>query len=371
MSHYARILQPFTHYGISSNDALEDFLRSNERSGAGSVPYMSPRFEGASLSRDVYSELSTIADQIDSLYRTSGIQQFSINHDTVISRENVLKALFLSRIATIFTPHKVTHSTNYYMVDDEGQEYVDESWEVSHDFVRALFDYREPIEAGQLVILPSSIRSIRSHSDSSTFGDDILNAESLLKMLDTTKVVRLGAEPELIDAIVTRYKRHHQLIVLPALSMPWVTNLSVPAMLQLKEDYDDSLDEFQRTYHEAIRTYIENHRVVDFESISRQINQDLIVPRVAKIEREYRRTVSHHRNLALAGVAVSFISIGAVIIGKALLNQILVGDLIPTITPAIASLVSAVATNKITQTRVREELEDDAFYVLWKLKPVS
>ena len=177
----------------------------------------------------------------------------------------------------------------------------------------------------------------------------------------------MGTDSQLVDAIVARYKMEHQLISLPELSIPWIRNLDLGTILKVKEDYSDLINNFQRAYHNSVLTYIENHRSLDFAKISRQIYQDLIVPRVAEIEKNYKRISSLHRSLVLAGAAVAVIPIGGVILGGALLNQILATDIIKAVQSALASLIATVTTNRIYQSNAIQALEDDAFYVLWKL----
>ena len=128
------------------------------------------------------------------------------------------------------------------------------------------------------------------------------------------------------------------------------------------------MDRFQKAYHNAILAFIENYKSLDFARISKQINQDLIIPQVGEIEKKYKRITSLHKSLALTGAAVSLIPIGGVILSDMLLNQILVSDLVKAIPPTLASLITTIATNKIYQDNAIQAFEDNAFYILWKLK---
>jgi len=337
MTTYAQLLQAFKQNGISDEKSLAAVLQRLPESGRGDLQYIAAtgKDEVSKLGINFCRSLADVARHLVALYDGGGIQQFSLNVKPRIGEESIKKALFLSRTPTVFTQHQFRYSSVQFWNSADGDGIDTEDWIVSHDFIRDVFRYREAIERGQLIILPSSIAESHYRGDISG-GSTHEGTVSLLEELERTRVFNLSADPQLVDAIIANYKTEHQLISLPDLNVPWIKNLDIGTILKVRADHGDSLDRFQRAYHSAILAFIENHRSLDFARISRQINQDLIAPRVAEIEKNYKRITSLHRNLALTGATVALIPIGGVILSGALLNQILVSDIIKEIPSAIA-----------------------------------
>lgn len=357
MTIYSEMLGIFPEHGISDEKALANFLNRNKESGyVDSRDWNQP--QESSLGAEICAKLAKIAERLESIYETSGIQQFSLSVEPRVKEDDVRKALFLSQTATIFTQHKFSYNKEALesLDDDPGDRYG-WYWNLSHDFLRDVFRYREAIGRNLLVILPSTVDYYGSSVDL-----------TLLKELENTKVIQVRADSQLIEAIVARYKMQHQLISLPDLAVPWIKGLNLSAILKIRDDYSDSIDTFQRAYHQCVMAHIENHKSLDFARISRQINQDLITPQIKKIEKDYKRAISHHRSLALTGAAVAVINIVGVVVSGALLNRILTSDVVQLLPSAIAGLLATFAINKIELKRAVQELEDEEFYVLWKIK---
>lgn len=370
MNIYTQILRTFEHNSVSDGKSLETLLQQIPESdnydaeiaaltGKGSPP--------SALVTDLCRSLADIAQHLGSLYDGGGIQQFSLNAESRIREDNVRKALFLSRTPTIFTQHRFHYGSVEFWNSADAENVYRESWEISHDFIRDLFRYQEAIERGQLIILPSSITQSRYTGDISR-SHSVEEKISLLEEMERTRVFNMNVAPQLVDAIIERYKTEHQLISLPDLSVPWIENLDVKSILKVRDDHSDLLDDFQRAYHRAVLAYIENHRSLDFAQISRQINEDVIDPQLAKIEKNYKRIVLSHRSLALTGAAVSLIPIGGVILSGVLLNQLMSTDIIKLAPTVLAGLLTTVATNRINQGRAIQALEDNAYYILWKIR---
>jgi hypothetical protein len=311
--------------------------------------------------------LADVAKHLGTLYDGGGIQQFSLNADSRIREDSVRKALFLSRTPTIFTQHRFYHHYVEFWNSSDAENVYQERWEISHDFTRDLFRYQEAIEQGHLIIFPSSI-TLSSYTGDISRSHSVEETVSVLDEIERTRVFNTSVSPQLIDAIVARYKTEHQLISLPDLSVPWIENLDVKSILKVREDYSDLLDDFQRAYHRSVLANIENHRSLNFAEISKQINEDVINPQLLKIKKKYARIVSSHRSLAIIGGAVSLIPISGVILSGVLLNQLTNTDIISLAPSALAGLLTTVATNRINQSRAIQALEDNAYYVLWKIQ---
>ena len=150
--------------------------------------------------------------------------------------------------------------------------------------------------------------------------------------------------------------------------MPWIKNIDLKSALKVKNEQGDILKSFQIAYHKSILEYIEKHRSLNFQKISKQIHGDLIEPKVNSIEKKYKRAVSLHRSLSVAGAIVSIMPIAGVILSGTLFNDILGSDIGGMISPTVAGLVSTVSANKIHQKHQIKALEDEDFYILWRLK---
>jgi hypothetical protein len=363
MTTYSQILTAFKAEGVENEKKLASILSQSPETGES--PYRTrrhyPELKTRYLIQNLSRGLGQIAVNLNSFYdEIGGIQQFSLNVDSRISEDNIKKALFLSRTATVFTEHLFGYDE--YYPDDASDWMKDEKrirWAMSHDFVRDVFRFREPIEQGHLIILPRAI----------AYEGGVLDVNAtLLSEMEATRVFNLGVDDRLVDQIVARYKLNHQLISLPELSVPWIKGIDLATILKIKADNRDSMDSWQRKYHKLTMTHIENHREINFAKISRQITEDLITPELAKIEKNYSRIISRHRSLALAGAATALIPVGGVILSKALLDQIFASDIMLLIPSAVASLVASVATNRINQEYTVQALDDNEFYVLWKMK---
>lgn len=365
MSAYTKILNVFNEKGITDEKSLATTLQRSRESGDHTDQYGVESWDAKDpIAKDFCRALSDAAKELTTHYDTvGGIQQFSLNIEPRINNENVKKALFLSSIATIFTTHQFSYRSENYVAIDDATEYASEYWSISHDFIREIFRYREAVERNKLIILPQSIEMTNS-----VYGRRNETHLSLLEEIEKTRIFNFNVDERVIDTIVQRYRMSQQLISLPDLSVPWITDLNLHAILQVRDDYGDLVDQFQKAYHKAILAYIENHRSLDFARISQQVNRDLVMPEIEKIEKKYKRILGFHRNLALTGAVVSFIPVAGVIVSDALLNQIFASDVIKLISPTIAGLATSIATNRIHQQNAVKALEDNAFYILWKLK---
>jgi hypothetical protein len=366
MSVYVDLIKRIEEFKLKKPKAFEAALNEARKGGARSWKYYETNEEDTRqdiCERFCYG-LIEVANKLDSIYEDVGIQQFSLNLHSDVGEEDVKKALFLSRTATIFTPHEFSYSEEREVTEDEPTEYHHYSWSISHDYLRQIYNYKDAILEGGLIILPSSIKYHTRYY----WEAEVPKIISLLDEMKNTRVMSIRAESEIIDKIIARYKTNHQLIRLPDIYMPWMKNIDLKSVLKVRNEQGDLLKSFQTAYHKAILENIENHRSLNFQKISKQIHGDLIEPKVNSIEKKYKRTISLHRSLSIAGAIVSILPIAGVILSGTLFKDILGSDMGKMISPTIAGLVSSVSANKIHQKHQIKALEDEDFYILWRLK---
>jgi hypothetical protein len=352
---------------IRTEIELEATLRSTQESGRRSWLYWHdppPEEPWEDLCRCLLSAI----EKIDESYNTIGIQQFSLNREGRIREDSIKKALFMARTATIFTSHQIIRETDDQLATETMEDIQGASWAIDHDFIRDIFRFRRAIERGELVILPRSTRTGHRAGDNSMSSTTIKEELLWLKRLERTSIINLRADTAIIDAIIDKYRHNHQLILLPEVSMPWIENIGLRTILKLRDDQSDLIDAFQRDYHKSILTHIENHRSLNFQRISQQINDDIVSPKVAEIERKYKRIIASHRSLALTGSIVSLLPISAVLIGSTLFRTILNSDIGAMIPAATANLLAVLATNRINEAYSVKALEDHEFYIIWRAK---
>jgi len=367
MSGFSELLTILTENGVRDEKSLEKLLRNlpenhNASSTAGGGYYTPPA--SPNLAPVAESICSILAGLWNGFSGGQGIQQFSLNPEERLEEENVKKALFLSQTSTIFTKHHFDYRDETVFTPEIAETAYVLSWTISHDFLRDVFRYREPLERGDLRLFPKSLAKTYRHTGWG--GDPQVTTVSLLEQIARTNVY-LDFDEELISAVIKRYKKDEQLILLPDLSVPWIADVGLTNILKLRDDYADSLTSFQRAYHQAVLAFIENHRSLDFARISSQINNDVIAPEVARIDRAYQKALSLHRNLSATQATVSVIPIIGVIVNSAMLGEMLSGAAAAMGLQAVASLVAAFATNRIQQSHALEALKDETFYVLWKV----
>jgi len=365
-SPYAGLLSIFDELGIVSDDKLEAFLRLSRESGYWQESYADLYAEKQvetpdRLAHSLCAGLNGLAAELDSLYGLSGIQQFSITSATRLDEEMLKKGLFLSRVMTIFSPQGFSYVNTGYS-SDAGDEYHGESWTISHDFVRDLYRHRALIQQSALILLPSAIQ-YSPHWGGYHTGKSL----EILQELDNVKVIDIGLDPELLDRLIARYRARHQLVRLPELHVPWIEHVDLAAVLKIRDDSHDELADFQSAYHAALLEYIEHHRSADFAAISKAIADDIIDPALRRIKKRYKRTLSLHRSLTAVGAAIAVLPVGAAAISGVFFDDLSLSELVPAIPPSLTGVLGAVATNVVQKRHVARALDDERFYVLWRL----
>lgn len=365
MTRYQELVDLFRVLGIDNEEKLEEALKHDP--GFHTVVVL-----GKSSPETLGSKVAKAIQNIDlsgsSEYQDWGIQQYSLCDKPHVLEEDIKKGLFLSRRSTIFTAHKFySESRHDDYVGDSPIYNIEETIYYDREFVRDLYLYREPIRRGELRLMPAKF--MRSHSETVEGREPYYSSETknLLNEINRTNVLKVDPRPGTIRKVLSRFARNEQMVHLPSLRVPWVSDLDVDDILRIKTDEKLSIDKFQVAYHEALAEHIKNYGSLNFARISEQIQEDIIQPRLDDLERRYRRVVTMHRKLATAGAALAFLPLAITIISAKFFQTELIQPL-SVITPLLTGSVASYAINKIQVENKKGELEDTDFYVLWRLQ---
>lgn len=301
-----------------------------------------------------------------------GIQQYSLATKKNVAKDEVKKALFLSRRSTIFTRHsfKVHEHHDDYAGGDEQIVRWEKTLYWDPEFFREIYTFREAIESGQLRLLPNEL--IQRETTYNTSGEREFEPRELVGVLEEINTSNALAtnqrrgSSDLINRVLRSYRRKEQLVHLARLDVPWIHGLSLEDVLRVKDDHQDALDRFQAAYHEAIAEQIKNYGTVDFQAISDQIRDDLIQPQLNALERRYKRTVSRHRSLAVAGAALSFVPLGVAVVSQQFFSGGF-GDAASMIPAGMTGAISSLVANKINMKSSAGDMAETTFYILWLL----
>jgi hypothetical protein len=304
-----------------------------------------------------------IWQKLDSEYRGAGIYQFSLAPSARLDEGDIRKALFLSRRATVFTPATMHYEKGdqYWPMEPTPAPY----WNIDEDYTFSLFKYKDAIAESGLIVLPQSVH----YGLHSTPG--IARDFDLVKTLSQTRVVNVEANPDLISAVLRRYRIGHQLVQLPQLYIPWVQGVSLMRILRIREDAEDEMAEFQRSYHFALQTYVENLRSLDFDRISHQIDSDVVTPALQSIDRKYRRILKQHRSIRLADATIAALPIVGVVITSSIIQDSLIKSVISTTGSALTGAIAGISMNRLQRRAAVDALEDEEFYLLWAIQKGS
>ena len=368
---YVRLLTVFEDLGVNSERELEALLRESPESASYDDDHIRITREGRLASNlcERFAELPSV----DSFYGPAGIHQFSISSASRLDDEDLIKGMFLSRVTTVFTPHRLTYKYKQEHPEWLGWDYDLHSadWEVSHDFVRDLYRHRKLIERSDLVLLPTGWRySTTNLTPESGYTQTTTKTKEnleILEALDKVKVIDIGLASDLLDRLIARYRAKHQLVRLPELHVPWIEHVDLDTVLKIRDDSHDELADFQCAYHAALLEYIDHHRSANFAGISRAIAEDIIDPALRRMEKKHQRTLALHRSMRAVGAAIAALPLGAAAVSGALFDELSVGELTQTIPPSIAGVFGAITTNAIYERHAAKALEDERFYVLWDL----
>jgi hypothetical protein len=301
-----------------------------------------------------------------------GIQQYSLAAEGTVASDDIKKALFLSRRATIFTQHNIEiHDHHDDYAGDEQIVRWEKTLHWDPELFREIYRHRKAIETGQLRLLPS--RLIERSTQSNTGGEREFEPRELIDVLEeinkSNALATTGARRssrELIDRVLRSYRRREQLVHLASLKVPWIEGISVEHVLRVKEDHQDALDRFQAAYHKAVAEQIDNYGTVDFQAISHEVIDDLIQPQLNTLERQYKRTVSRHRSLAAVGAALAFVPLGIALVNHQFFNSGF-ADAESLIPAGMTGAISSIVANKINMRSSAGDIEEHTFYILWML----
>jgi DNA-binding FadR family transcriptional regulator len=372
MTDFQDLLHLFDQFDIQNEAQLKKAMGES-----GSERYEYDPWAGTGEPSSFGGRLTVALSQLDldtsSSRESLGIQQYSLAAKKDLATDDVTKALFLSRRATILTSHRIEihdHHDDYAGGDEQIVR-----WEKTlcwdPEFFREIYTFRKAIERGQLRLLPNEL--IERRTQSRTSGEEEVEPRELIGVLEeinTSNALamkrRKTASPDLIDRVLRSYRRKEQLVHLASLDVPWIQGISLEDVLRVKDDHQDALDRFQAAYHEAIAEHIRNYGTVDFRAISDQLREDLIQPQLNALESQYKRTVTRHRSLAVAGATVAFVPLGIAVVSQQFFNSGF-GDAGSMIPAGMAGAISSFLANKIGMKSSAGDMEQNTFYVLWLL----
>lgn len=362
MTRYDDLVEVFEDAGISSESELEDAIRS------GSETYEAWGGPGpVTLGGKIAKQLRSVKLDASSP-RDWGIQQYALCQEARVPPEDVKKGLFLSRRSTIFTRHGFSYHTHR---DDYIGDYpifnVETRVSYDRDFIRDLYLYRKAIARGDLRLVPAELTtSSSSFEEGHGHRSEPEETVELLQEINHLNVLKLDAQRSIVRRVLKRYAKRQQLVHLPSLRVPWIYGLDLESILRVKDDDRLSIERFQSAFHEALAEHIANYGSLNFDRISDQVQEDIIQPRLDEMERRYRRAVTLHRSLAVAGAGLAFLPLAMTIVSQEFFDTQLaqVQSLFPA---AVTGAVTSFALNKVRLGDRKGELEDSRFYVLWRL----
>jgi len=166
-----------------------------------------------------------------------------------------------------------------------------------------------------------------------------------------------------------RYQINHQLVIIEEIELPQLDGVPLDTIVKLRQEAADELESFQRAYHKAIQGQIANSIDLDFRRISRQINEDVLAPKVKALHDKYRQTLGMYRSLATSTALPPALSpVGQLILSGENLKLLLTD---PTFRSALfgaaVTTIAALAANRAYKKRELRTLRDDEYYVLWLL----
>ncbi len=333
---FSQLPDIFSNHNISTPDQLEQQLSRTTELDEHMFGSDSPGPEENILLRDIVTSLARITQGGAFSLEGSGISQFSTITSPRLPEADVRKALFLSRRATVFTTHNFRYITMEGFSAFSGDEWESWNWSLGHDYIRDLFTYREAIRNGALNLVPQVTEYEREGRSGTTQFSAMANA---------TSVIDISGHRTLIDRLIEHYRANRQLVALPALAVPWIDNVNVSTILDIRDDSADELGSFQQSYHEALLHQIENRRSTDFAVLSQHINEDVIGPAVRRINRKYRRIVSLHRSLRIAGATVALLPVGSLLIAGHDFQDLLSTEFLRDLPAPLVNLIVALWTN--------------------------
>ena len=357
-------------------DFFDEFEIENEQQLGAALEFGSETREVGGTSQELTSLGGKITKELAHMdYGASsprlnwGIQQHSMSEYERVSEEHIKKSLFLSRRANIYTKHQF--SVDFMREDTYGDHPIfrmEERLSYDRDFIFDLYKYRDLIKRGEIRLIPASISKTKSEYYMGHWKDDQHSENiTLLEELRKCNVLSLSPNSTFVDAMISKYEQNQQLIHLPNMSVPWISGLSIKDITRVKADHQDAIDKFQLAYHDAILEHIKNYRSVNFRNISQQIQEDIIQPNLSEIERKYKKSITLHRSLALAGGVVFFIPLVMAIVNEQLFNKDII-DITSLFPPILSGMISSFGLNKIKVQSEKKTLEENNFYIIWFLQ---
>ena len=362
----------FDKFDVRTEEQLQEVLG---RSGSERFEYdpWAGAGEPSSFGGQLTLALSKVGLERSQSRESLGIQQYSLAAEGTVASDDIKKALFLSRRATIFTQHNIEIHDHHddYAGGDEQIVRWEKTLHWDPELFCEIYRHRKAIETGQLRLLPS--RLIERSTQSNTDGERELEPRELIDVLEeintSNALATTGASRssrKLIDRVLRSYRRREQLVHLASLKVPWIEGISVEDVVRVKEDHQDALDRFQAAYHEAVAEQIDNYGTVDFQAISHQVIDGLIQPQLNTLERQYKRTVSRHRSLAAVGAALAFVPLGIALVNHQFFNSGLI-DAESLIPAGMTGAISSIVANKINMRSSAGDIDEHTFYILWML----
>jgi hypothetical protein len=376
--HFQDLPDIFARNDIVNEGRLEEVLSHSRESGSSNYPTWGypgvtrPKTEyelGRDLAMHLCWYLTSISEKGKLLPSGPGINQCSTVASSRVGDVDIRKALFLANTATVFTGHRLSYhndrSTTAFFVEDVS----DDHWTVSHDYVRDLFRYRDAISSGPLMLVPAAVTY--AGTTGGMWGKAKPSYSSTLSSSDAaydTRVLTPGLPAQTLEELVKNYHKNRQVVTLPALQVPWIENIDTALILKVREENSDEFTLFQKSYHEALLRQMENFGTADFSSVSIAINEEIIGPALRRLDRKYRRTVSLHRSLRLAGASTALLPVVALLVAGRTFREFFTPEFAPTLAASTMNAIITIWVNAIYKRKAIEELQDENFYILWRME---
>lgn len=172
--------------------------------------------------------------------------------------------------------------------------------------------------------------------------------------------------PDYFNAIPCFYQNHdwlsnNQIQALISLKVPFLDNLDIKTMSEVKNDYKEEFSTFSKTLLESISGIKSLIGTENFLRDVKHIQRNQIDAALSDVDKTIRR-IDSSRALRKAGIFTGLLGLN----GAALL-----GAPTTSLVTGLAASSAAFLMDKVAQLKEQGELQDKKGYFLWKLRDVS
>ena len=204
MNPYTNMFKLFDKYKVNDQKSLDAFLQKLPTS----TDYPIKNNDQFTSLFDAFCNGLLLNSSVEEqAFAEGGIHQFSLNLTPRIHEDNVRKALFLSRVATIFSAHTMTQYTTSYSNYYDGSSDIWYSWNLHHDFIRDIYAYRKLLEKNLIRIVPKEVQEIQNNEIVDGAGGHSSSNNHIIPLLEdieSTRVLQLSPNQKLLDKIVAK-----------------------------------------------------------------------------------------------------------------------------------------------------------------------